>query len=73
MTDRSSEPTLILQSSDIRIVVHGSPFRCIRSERLLMQELDYSEPLVCAACGPEPRRAALPAPWSMRSRVTSVR
>jgi hypothetical protein len=26
MTDRSSEPTLILQSSDIRIVVHGSQF-----------------------------------------------
>jgi len=26
MTDRSSEPTLILQASDIRIVVHGSLF-----------------------------------------------
>jgi len=26
MTDRSSEPTLILQSSDTRIVVHGSLF-----------------------------------------------
>jgi hypothetical protein len=26
MTERSSEPTLILQSSDTRIVVHGSLF-----------------------------------------------
>jgi hypothetical protein len=40
MTDRSSEPTLVLQPSDIRIVVHGSPFRCIETAHLPSRDLE---------------------------------
>jgi hypothetical protein len=39
MTEQSSEPTLILQSSDTRIVVHGSLFVAWNGEMAIPEAL----------------------------------